>query len=471
MRPPNQTARDLLPTLLARHGPMAAADLAGRLGVSIATVHRLLQAQPRQVISQGSARRARCAWRRPLRGVVASLPLIEVDAQGRSHTVAQLDLKQPHGSCLDLAGSSWPVPDEARDGWWDGLPYVLQDMRPQGYLGRQLARAQHQALGVSDNPQAWGDDDVAHVLSQVGSDCSGNLILGAAAFERWQSQRLAPPQPVAETHSGAHYAQQAQLAVASGVAGSSAAGEFPKFPALRELPGSATPHVLVKFSGAEPSAAVQRWSDLLVCEHLALQRLHDVPGLASTASRIVQHAGRTFLELERFDRHGLWGRSALVSLATLDACFVGQGLGGWARLASALLQRGLIEATTLAQIDWLAWFGRLIANTDMHAGNLSFRPQPLGPETQVPRRPGPLALAPVYDMLPMAYAPLPGGEVPPRAFEPTLPQPDQRAVWMSACHAAQGFWATAAADGRISGGFRALCLANSQHLQRLRDRL
>jgi hypothetical protein len=74
-------------------------------------------------------------------------------------------------------------------------------------------------------------------------------------------------------------------------------------------------------------------------------------------------------------------------------------------------------------------------------------------------------------MLPMAYAPLPGGEVPPRAFEPTLPQPDQRAVWMSACQAAQGFWATAAADGRISGGFRALCLANSQHLQRLRDRL
>ncbi|MBL0149263.1 MAG: type II toxin-antitoxin system HipA family toxin YjjJ [Ideonella sp.] len=471
MRPPNQTARDLLPALLARRGRVAAADLAGQLGVSVATLHRLLQAHPRQIISRGAARRARYAWRRPLRGQTAPLPLIEVDASGRSHTAAQLDLLQPQGSGLDLGGSSWPVPDEARDGWWDGLPYVLQDMRPQGYLGRQLARAQHHSLGVSDNPQAWSDDDVAHVLSHIGSDCSGNLILGAAAFERWQALRLAPPEPVAQAQCGAHFAQLAQRAVAAGVPGSSAAGEFPKFPALRHLPGSGTPHVLVKFSGAEASAAVQRWSDLLVCERLALQCLGAVPGCASAACRIVQHSGRTFLELERFDRHGLWGRSPLVSLATLDAAFVGQGQGDWARLAAGLHPLGLIDEAMQAQIEWLGWFGRLIANTDMHAGNLSFRPQPLGGADHRPRQPGPLALAPAYDMLPMAYAPLAGGEVAPRNFEPALPQPHQRGVWLQAGEMAQQFWARAATDSRISDGFRRVCRDNARTLLRLLDQV
>jgi hypothetical protein len=464
MRPPNQTARDLLPTLLARHGPLAAADLAGRLGVSVATLHRLLQAHPQHVISRGAARRARHAWRRPLRGRVTSLPLIEVNAQGQSHTVAQLALLQPQGSGLDLAGSSWPLPAEARDGWWDGLPYVLQDMRPQGYLGRQLARALHRSLEVSDNPQAWSDDDVVHVLSQIGSDCSGNLILGELAFERWLAQRITPPEPLAPSRCGADYAQQAARAVATGVAGSSAAGEFPKFSALRDLPGSATPHVLVKFSGAESSAAVQRWSDLLVCEHLALQCVGTSPGVQSAASRIVQHDGRTFLELERFDRHGLWGRSPLVCLATLDAAFVGRGQGDWPHLAAGLQALGLIDQPTQACIQLLWWFGRLIANTDMHAGNLSFRPQALGDASDLPRKAGPLALAPVYDMLPMAYAPLAGGEVPPRVFEPALPQPDQRQVWLQACCLAQQFWSTAAIDNRISDGYRRVCADNARVL-------
>lgn len=52
-----------------------------------------------------------------------------------------------------------------------------------------------------------------------------------------------------------------------------------------------------------------------------------------------------------------------------------------------------------------------IANTDVHTGNLSFRPQ------------AQLELAPAYDMLPMLYAPLPNGEVPALTFEPPPPLP------------------------------------------------
>ena len=174
------------------------------------------------------------------------------------------------------------------------------------------------------------------------------------------------------------------------MAGSSAVGEFPKFPALRERAGASTPQVLVKFSGAGDAAAERRWADLLVCEHLALQALNGMdsidgltgmPGMSghwAARSAIVQHAGRTFLEVERFDRHGLWGRSPVVSLATLDAVFVGHGNGDWPRLAAALAALGLLDGHALPATTLLWWFGRLIANTDMHAGNLSFRPPQIG---------------------------------------------------------------------------------------------
>ena len=108
------------------------------------------------------------------------------------------------------------------------------------------------------------------------------------------------------------------------------------------------------------------------------------------------------------------------------------------------------------RVRHLWWFGRLIANTDMHAGNLSFS---LG------EAPGTFNPAPTYDMLPMLYAPLPGGEVPPRGFEPALPSPPQRAVWLVACGAAIEFWMRAARDRRIGGDFQRICLINARQLE------
>ena len=243
-----------------------------------------------------------------------------MDAAGQADRVAHLALVHPQGSCMDIAGTGWQAPEESRDGWWDGLPYPLIDMRPQGYLGRQLARAEHCAFGVSVNPEAWSDDDVAHVLSRIGSDTSGNLILGNAALERWQTNKLSPPESMAAIKpraAGRAYARMAELAIAAGVLGSSAAGEFPKFTALCESAGSATPHVLVKFSGADGSPAVQRWSDLLVCEHLALECAATLPGAASTYNQHAQPA-RTARSLCRTVA-GFWKSSAWTATAPSDA--------------------------------------------------------------------------------------------------------------------------------------------------------
>lgn len=457
MRPRNEAARERLDAALARLAPAAASALAEALGVSVPTLHRLLdEAQPR-LLSAGRARRTRYALRRALRGEVAPQPVYEIDADGRASLLGSLSLVQPEGSLLDLGASDWPLPDDARDGWWAGLPYPLQDMRPQGYLGRQLARAEHARLELPPDPTRWRDDEVLHALRRIGDDTSGNLVFGDPAFERWQAATLAPPPPIAAQAVGPAYVQLAEQAIAAGVPGSSAAGEFPKFPARRERAGSATPQVLVKFSGADGSPAVQRWSDLLVCEHLALETLA-AHGLPAAASRIVQHAGRTFLEVERFDRHGDFGRSRLVCLATVDATWLGDGSSDWPRLAARLAELGLLAPAEVARIERLWWFGRLIANTDMHPGNLSFRPR------------GGLALAPAYDMLPMLFAPLAGGELPVREFAPPLPLPLQRAAWGDACRAAMAFWAMAARDPRIGDGFRAVCMAEGEQLAQVAER-
>ena len=120
-----------------------------------------------------------------------------------------------------------------------------------------------------------------------------------------------------------------------------------------------------------------------------------------------------------------------------------------------LQAQGWIEAQAVHQIQVVWAFGRLIGNSDMHRGNLSFVPTV------------PMQVSPVYDMLPMAFAPLQSGEIPGVTFTPEVPTPAQRPAWNQARHAAQAFWQTAAEDMRISQNFRALCTENLKTLNRL----
>jgi hypothetical protein len=107
------------------------------------------------------------------------------------------------------------------------------------------------------------------------------------------------------------------------------------------------------------------------------------------ACRLARHRC-PFLEIERFDRHGAHGRSALCSWAAVNNAWFGLSGRPWSEGAARLLERGLIANETRDAITRLWHFGQLIGNTDMHDSNLSF----------VPGEPG-LRLAPVYDMLPM----------------------------------------------------------------------
>ena len=98
MCPPKHAARDHLRTVPARRAAVRAADLATQRAVSVATLHRLLQAHSADLVVTGKARRTRCALRRPQCAGRVDWPLVEIKPQGAAHPLASLVLVQPERS-------------------------------------------------------------------------------------------------------------------------------------------------------------------------------------------------------------------------------------------------------------------------------------------------------------------------------------------------------------------------------------
>ena len=430
---------------------MPAAQLLGQLGVSRATLMRAVRAAGDSVLTIGRARRTAYAARRQLRGSSVPLPVFRVDRNASASQVGHLHLAHPDGCLFEFRDTlEWPLDADMRDGWFEGIPYMLQDLRPDGFLGRAFAREHAPLLQVGEDPRSWSDDDVLYALSLLGSDLSGNYIVGEPAYRLWLERLQRPLDRVTDANLAQAYPEKAQYSMEHGTADSSAGGEFPKFTAVREL-GGLPVHVIVKFSGSDESPGTERWSDLLVCESLASQCVSGLQGLSAADSRIHRAGGRTFLEVVRFDRHEAHGRSAMCSWAAINSTWFGLNGRPWTEGAARLIERELIDKETCDAITRLRHFGLLIGNSDMHDGNLSF----------VPGDPG-LRLAPVYDMLPMIYAPQRGVELPQRSFTARLPLPAERELWQQAAQAALDFWSRASRDTRISEGFRQICASNAQ---------
>jgi DNA-binding transcriptional ArsR family regulator len=420
-------------------GPLAAAELRRRLGVSQPSLSRLLARERREVAVLGRGRASRYGWYRRVRELDPELPVHRVSRAGRAERI---------GTLLTLAPDRYWFADLERpeaSGAHRSLPWFLTDMRPQGFLGR-LFPSSHGELELPERVADWSEDQALYALARRGEDCVGNLIVGAESLARWL--RPAQVEPVIEWRRRlAEYGRRAQAALQGRAPGSSAAGEQPKFTALvRERAGGVVA-VIVKFTPAIDTPAGRRWADLLCAESVAAEVLR-AHGHAAAQSHYLAASGRSFLHSDRFDRVGERGRLGLVSLAALDDEFVGERRG-WGESAAALRRAGLIDVAAARELRFLAAFGELIANADMHLGNVSFT-------LDDKRR---LRLAPAYDMLPMWYAPTGEGwaQRAPRRGEPRAAFADQ---WSSAVPLARDYWARLAEDPRLSRGFRGL--ANRQ---------
>lgn len=408
-------------------GVLAARDLRDRLGVSPATLMRTVQAMRSNVLRIGRGRATRYGFRQSWPNLETTrFPIFRITASGAAQSAGEL---------ITMA---------ARQTLWlpantvsNGLPIELSDARPSGFLARHFA-AIHSDLRLPARVSDWSDHHILTAMSRRGEDLTGNMIVGDESFARWQA--LEP-----EVTTRGDYSRLADATTEGHPPGSSAGGERPKFGAVVD-----DRHVLVKFvaRGGAGDLVARRWCDLLVLEALALE-LASSRGAPAARTAIVESDSHVFLESERFDRVGVRGRLAVLSLAAVHD----EAADSWARAAVLLRDAGRLSDDDARRLRWLDAFGALVGNADRHQYNVVFFSDGPG-----------LLLAPAYDQASMAYAPSADGQV---SYRPaTLPfaTADTLDVWDDARAAAAEFWQRASADQRVSAEFRAVCAGHARCL-------
>jgi hypothetical protein len=210
---------------MLRAGPQPARALYERLGVSQPTLSRLINQMGVSILRFGRARQTQYALRRKL-GPHDSFPLYRVSLSGNLEQWGALHPVMPDGYLVE----TWATAaHEARADLHPGLPWYLQDMRPQGFLGRSFARFHGPMLGLPLDPNRWSDDQTLLALANTGYDTPGNLLVGEESAAHFQTSALFARQdgavlPIPADQRLQAYPEFARLALAGEVVGSSAGG-------------------------------------------------------------------------------------------------------------------------------------------------------------------------------------------------------------------------------------------------------
>ncbi len=424
--------------------PLTSKQLQDKTGLSQTVVARQLRELGDRIIKVFNGRPPIYALTTNAFGADDNLLICMVDAYGHNTAVATLR-PLAHGGFFVQESVGIPplLLGEKGNGVYEDLPYFLYDLRPQGFLGRQIATSlAKQSDTFPSNPEKWNNNHIGRYLVSNGDDLPGNLKFGQQAY-------LRTPRKLIETTPD-DYPALAESVLAGEIPGSSAGGEQPKFTTYcREQ----SAHVIVKFSPKGDDPIARRWKDILITEHIASLAIRATGIAAAAETQLIEKEGRLFLESKRFDRSGKHGRMSMLSLQSIDAEFTGLG-EGWLPVMSKLCQAKLVNLQHVYETGYLWLLGNLINNTDMHLGNLS-----LGIEGDVFR------LLPVYDMCSMGFAPR-GGEAPPFHFH--IPEINQlnspfndNAILKGALLTAAVFWEGVADDSRASDELKCFLKENN----------
>jgi hypothetical protein len=453
MIPSDETSLHLKPS------PVKETELAKRMGISRAAIAVKMSAAGPMVLPLIDPQEICYALRRPTRWGFEPLPIFEIDSDGLAKEIALLDLLTNDRGCVTWCSTpNWPVETPGPYTFFSDLPYYLRNLWPRGYLGRAFSRTHAQSLNLPALPDQWTLEQMLYAMSIHGADVPGNLIIGREALSRFQS-KARNEAPISSENRARAYSQLAYQVTSGGGVESIAGGESLKFSAILERHNGLS-SVLVKFTNPDQSPKSQRWSDLLVCEHIASETLRNMFSRPAAPTRILRTGGRTFLEVERFDRAGISGRRATLSLDAIYSGWPKTESRNWLEGAEKLLKAELINTDTHSAMQKLWIFGHLIGNCDMSNENLSFFPCRYRFE-----------LLPVYDMLPMAYAPSDGADLLP--LKPSL-HFFRSTIWRllgPACEAALCFWDEASNDERISPEFRKISAMNVKRLMEFRRKI
>ena len=427
---------DRLFRVLRISGLRRGVEIQRELGISQPVMSRLMrEAGPR--VSRFGRSVATCyALSQEIAGLGRNAPVFCVDEHG---------CPSRHGVLHFLAGGEYWLERESGNGQlFRGLPPFMEDMRPQGSIGRGFP-ALYPELALPGRIGDWNDDHQMIALAMRGEDCVGNLIIGEKSLDRFNAGKP-------HSYARAEYPNLATGALA-GQPGSSAGGEHPKFAVY-----SAGRHVLVKFAGGDGSAA-DRWRDLLICEHLAMEMLRGI-GIPAPSSKWFDLDGIRYLEVDRFDRIDRQGRRGVISLSEVNNHFLGDNPDNWSRAGRRILDESSLTMSIAAanRLTWLDTFGDLIGNTDRHFGNLTF----FAEETKEPT----LALAPVYDMLPMVFAPA-GANLIEKRFVPRPPNALNLHLWNEVANHALKYWSCLSEEEELSMSFRRISTGCRETLAKL----
>lgn len=422
------TIRDYL-----KQGPATSKEIQAATSLSQTVVASRLRSMGTSIVKLNKTRPPRYALTRNAFGGDDTLPLMMVDENGVITMAANIRPLAHGGFYAEpMTGMPRVLLGENGEGLYDDLPYFLSDLRPQGFLGRQVAKEMsEQSDDFPSDPRRWNASHVGRYLVSNGDDLPGYFKFGQQTSLRIR-QPLIPKTPD-------DYPSLADAVISGTLPGSSAGGEQPKFTAFC---GDRSSHVIVKFSPKTEDAAAKRWRDILITEHHATEALHTYE-IPAAETRLIKDDGRIFLESKRFDRFGEYGRSSMLSLESVDAEFIGSG-ANWSQVMRALYDKDLVSSQYVYDTECLWVFGRFINNTDMHLGNLS-----LSIKGDV------FGLLPVYDMCSMGFAPNSGGEVLPYDFTPPdITDSISNNQIASMKEVARIFWDMVVDDKRISDEFR-----------------
>ncbi|HEX7669653.1 MAG TPA: HipA domain-containing protein, partial [Polyangiaceae bacterium] len=330
-----------LSEVLGSRGPQGARELIASLGVSQSTLSRGIHALGQRVRRIGRGRATKYALARAVSTFGSEWPAHRIEENGRARAVGRLHAIAPTGWWYETTQPAPAlVPAGGDAGVFRDLPWFLDDLRPQGFMGRAFAGRYGRALGLPEDPRLWSADAVLVTLLLHGEDLPGDWVIGEDSIGKAQQLRLNPPEAIPARDRLVRYAALAEEALSGAPVGSSAAGEQPKFTTrVRDRDGTAR-DVIVKVSPPLSSPMGLRWADLLVCESLAAALLADA-GIAASRTEWLLGDRRAFLEVTRFDRTVAGGRLGLISLLALDSELYGL-LDTWALAGVRLAKDGYL---------------------------------------------------------------------------------------------------------------------------------
>ena len=442
MNTPTIALAEQLRALLAQGGVFTAQQLQSATGKSQPSISLALAKLGPAVCKLGAARSTRYALAQPILGLPTPQTLTWTTPDGTLQSFGSLHFLQGGQVYVRTPqGADWLSPPSQ-------LPWFLQTLRPQGFLGRQLTRLRPD---FPADPDAWRTEQVLYMAINHIGDPPGALHLGDTRG-RWMAE--APPTMAEQAQ---HFDTLARTVSQTLPAASSAGGEQPKFTTKATSADGRHQHLIVKFSPPRGTPFGERWHDLLHLEHLALTVLAD-KGVAVAATRIVESSERTYLVSERFDRIGIEGKRHVVAASAVHDAFAQAPRQHWVATCEALAAQKLLAPEHVATVASTYLFGQYIANTDMHFGNLSFFVDDVVKPTFVP--------TPVYDMLPMAWRPgIYGGELDVSPVQPQIQPTGYGALASEVRIWAIAYWERAASLPGLSPALRAACAANAGVLQ------